>query len=346
MTTACVLVPSPAHTYPDHPEEPGRFSMVAKYATTLLGNWQAKPYASALKWLDVIPATIQEVASVHTGRMIAELEAACEQGPAIVDFAPTYVTPTSFADALNAAGGTLACTRAVLRGAADNAFAIVRPPGHHATPDAPMGFCLFNNIAIAAQAALAAGLARLLIVDFDAHHGNGTQAAFWNEERVAYFSTHQEGIYPGSGRIGEAPHARGRIVNLPLPARSGDKAFARIAEQVLTPLAERFQPQMIFVSAGFDSHWDEPITALGLSSDGFFALSQRLVGLAKEYCNGKIVFTLEGGYNPQNVASGVEACLAALTGMEFSPQDSSPYPEPDIRARLDEVRAWNGFVSR
>jgi acetoin utilization deacetylase AcuC-like enzyme len=336
MTTACILVPSPGHAYPDHPEEPGRFSR--------LGDWQEKPYASDLKWLDVVPATQEEIASVHTEQMIATLEAACKHGPAIVDFAPTYVTPTSFADALNAAGGILACTRAVLAGEADNAFAILRPPGHHAVPDGPMGFCLFNNVAIAAQAALATGLARLLIVDFDAHHGNGTQAAFWNEERVAYFSTHQEGIYPGSGRIGEAPHARGRIINLPLPARSGDKAFAHIAEQVLTPLAEHIQPEMIFISAGFDSHWDEPITTLGLSSAGFLALSQQLVGLAKQYCNGKIVFTLEGGYNPENVASGVDACLAALTGTEFGPQDPSPYPEPDIRARLDEVRAWNGFV--
>jgi len=336
MTTAIALVSSPEHTYPDHPEEPGRFS--------LLGNWQAKPYANHLKHLDVVPATIPEIAAVHTERMIAELEAACEQGPGIVDYAPTYVTPTSFTAALNAAGGTLACTRAVLRGEAANAFAIVRPPGHHAVPEEPMGFCLFNNIAIAVQAALASGMERLLIVDFDAHHGNGTEAAFWNEQRVAYFSTHQEGIYPGSGRIGEAPHARGRIVNLPLPARTGDKSFALISEKVLTPLAERFQPQMIFVSAGFDSHWDEPITMLGLSSAGFYVLAQHLVGLANQHCQGKIVFALEGGYNPENVASGVDVCLRALTGVEFNPQDASPYREPEIGARLAQLREWHGFV--
>jgi acetoin utilization deacetylase AcuC-like enzyme len=336
MTTAIVLVPSPAHAYPDHPEEPGRLA--------LLGDWQAKPCAGSLKQLDTAPAAIEEIAAVHTRRMLAELEAACEQGPGIVDFAPTYVTPTSFTDALNAAGGTLACTRAVLCGDADNAFALVRPPGHHATPDAPMGFCLFNNIAIAARAALASGMERVLIVDFDAHHGNGTEAAFWNEARAAYFSTHQEGIYPGSGRIGEAPHARGRIVNLPLPARTGDKDFALISGQVLAPLAERFRPQMIFVSAGFDAHWDEPITALGLSSAGFFALAQRLVELANQYCKGKIVFALEGGYNPQNVAAGVEACLCALTGTEFDRRDPSPYREPEIGARLAQVREWHGFV--
>ncbi|MDO9348579.1 MAG: histone deacetylase [Anaerolineales bacterium] len=343
MKTACVLVPSPGHAYPDHPEEPGRFSR--------LGDWQEKPYASALKWLEVVPATQEEIASVHTRRMIATLEAACKRGPGIVDFAPTYVTPSSFADALNAAGGILSCTRAVLRGEADNAFAILRPPGHHAVPDGPMGFCLFNNVAIAARTTLDAGLKRVLIVDFDAHHGNGTQAAFWNEERVAYFSTHQEGIYPGSGRIGEAPHARGRIVNLPQPARSGDKAFAQLAGQVLTPLAEHFRPGMIFVSAGFDAHWNEPITALGLSSAGFLALSNHLTGLAKQHCKGKIVFALEGGYNPENVASGVEAGLSALTGLGAQAEastpaavDPSPYPEPDIRSRLEQLLEWHQFM--
>jgi len=336
MTTAIVFITSPEHTYPNHPEGPGRF--------TLLGDWQSKPNADHLKQLEAPPATIQEINAVHTTRMIAELEAACEQGPGIVDFAPTYVTPTSFADALSAAGGTLACTRAVLRGEVDNAFAIVRPPGHHAVPQEPMGFCLFNNIAIAVRSALASGLERILIVDFDAHHGNGTQAAFWNEERVAYFSTHQEGIYPGTGRIGEAPHGRGRIVNLPLPARSGDRAFALIADQVLTPLAARFKPQMIFVSAGFDSHWDEPITALGLSSAGFLALSMRLVELADEYCRGKLVFALEGGYNPQSVASGVDACLAALTGADFNAKDNpSPYREPEIGERLSLLWQWHGW---
>jgi acetoin utilization deacetylase AcuC-like enzyme len=339
MKTACVFVPSPQHIYPSHPEEPGRLAR--------LGNWERKPYASAIHWLDPQPATVKEITAVHAEGMVRALEDACRQGPGIIDYAPTYVTPSSFADALNAAGGTLACTRAVTTGATRNAFAVVRPPGHHAEPDTPMGFCLFNNLAIAARDALASGIARALIVDFDAHHGNGTQAAFWNEECVAYFSTHQEYIYPGSGRIEAAPHARGRIINLPLPPRTGDAAFELIAEQVLTPLAERFMPEMIFVSAGFDSHWNDPITALGLSSVGYFALSKQLVALAEEYCGGKIVFVLEGGYNPANVASGVDAVLSALAGMKSGPvaDDRSPYPEPDIQSRLDILRKWHGFTS-
>ena len=336
MSTACVLVPSPAHVYPGHPEEPHRFSR--------LGDLKSKPYETSLEWLDATPATFEEIATVHDDRMITAVEAACQQGPGIIDYAPTYVTQTSYLDALNAAGGTLACTRRVLGGEARNAFAIVRPPGHHAEPGQPMGFCLFNNIAIAARLALDSGLKRVLIVDFDAHHGNGTQAAFWKESRVAYFSTHQEHIYPGSGRIEEAPHARGRIVNLPLPARSGDRTFDLIGRNILAPLAEHFQPEMLFVSAGFDSHWDDPLTTLGLSSTGYFSLSKRLVDLAERACKGKIVFVLEGGYRPDAIASGVDACLCALTGTGFTPADDrSPYPEPDIQARVDVLRKWHGF---
>ncbi len=127
-------------------------------------------------------------------------------------------------------------------------------------------------------------------------------------------------------------------------ACAGDSTFARIAEEILPPLVERFAPEMMFISAGFDSHWDDPLAELGLSSAGYYAYARRLVELAGQHCGGKIVFVLEGGYNPRNVASGVDAVLAALTGTAFSPQDPSPYPEPNIRARLDEVRAWNGFV--
>jgi len=181
-------------------------------------------------------------------------------------------------------------------------------------------------------------------VDFDVHHGNGTQAVFIDEQRVAFLSTQQENIYPfRTGFIEDAPRARGRIVNLPLPARAGDAAFTRIAGEVLTPLVEHFRPEMIFVSAGFDSHWDDPLAELGLSSAGYYAYAHRLVELADQYCGGSIAFVLDGGYNPRNVASGVDAVLAALTGTLFSPQDPSPYPEPDISTRLEQVRLWNGF---
>jgi acetoin utilization deacetylase AcuC-like enzyme len=335
MTTAYAFVPSPQHEYPDHPERPGRLD-------NLIPRLDSFPAAR----LEAVPAKREDISRVHIPRLISGLERVCrEQAPGIIDYAPTYVTRTSFEDALLAAGATLACTRAVVNGETDNAFAIVRPPGHHAEPAKAMGFCLFNNVAVAAQDALAQGLERVLVVDYDAHHGNGTQAAFLKNERAAYLSMHQWGIYPGTGWIEDAPHAKKRIVNVPLPAFAGDQAFARITDEIIQPMLESFRPGMIFVSAGFDAHWSDPITSLGVSSAGFFHISKRLVELAGEHCGGKIVFVLEGGYDPANVANGVGAVFAALagTGTRFEAGDPSPRREPEVESRLEEVRRWHGF---
>ena len=333
MTTVYAWAPSPAHEYPDHPERPGRLTELE----TRLPSFHAER-------LETAPATRDEIARVHAPRMIETVESASRLGPDIIDFAPTFVTTTSFDDALLASGGTLGCARAVWAGEASGAFAIVRPPGHHAEPDRAMGFCLFNNIAIAARDALERGAARVLVVDYDAHHGNGTQAAFWDDERLGYISTHQWGIYPGTGRMDDAPRAKGRIVNVPLPSYAGDSCFELISEKIIKPTVESFRPQMIFVSAGFDSHWDDPLTSLGLSSAGFYAISKRLVELAGEHCKGKIVFVLEGGYSPRNVANGSSAIFAALTGEAFAdPGDKSPRREPDIEKMIESIRAWHGF---
>ncbi|HEX7619815.1 MAG TPA: histone deacetylase, partial [Anaerolineales bacterium] len=312
-----------------------------------LGGWELKPYAASVQFLKPQPAPRESVTAVHSERMLQDFEAACREGPGITDYAPTFITPSTYGDAFLAAGAALDCTRAVLAGRAQNAFAIVRPPGHHAEPEASMGFCLLNNIAIAVRHALLNGIEKAMIVDFDVHHGNGTQATFLVERKVAFLSTQQENIYPfRTGFIEDAPLARGRIVNVPLSARAGDTAFSQIAGQILTPLVENFAPEMMFVSAGFDSHWDDPLAELGLSSAGYYAYARRLVELAGQHCGGKIVFVLEGGYNPRNVASGVDAVLAALTGTEFGALDPSPYPEPDIKVRLEEVRAWNRLDRR
>jgi acetoin utilization deacetylase AcuC-like enzyme len=256
------------------------------------------------------------------------------------------VTRSSFEDALLAAGGVIACARAVISGEAKNAFALVRPPGHHAEPDRAMGFCIFNNVAIAAHDILTRGIERVAIIDYDAHHGNGTQAAFLNEERVAFLSAHQWGkyFYPGTGRIEDAPQAKKRIVNVPLPAYAGDKVYEQVAEKIFDPFIDSFKPQMIFVSVGFDAHWSDPITMLGLSTAGYFMLAKKVIALAEEYCDGRIVFVLEGGYDPTNVANGVEAVFAAATGKGvFEASDSNPHPEPDCEALIEEIRQWHGF---
>ncbi len=335
METVYSLVSSPAHEYPDHPERPSRLDLLASRLDEF-----------AARRLGAVPASPEQVAQVHDHGYIEALEQACrEQAPAIIDYAPTFITPSSYADALLAVGATLTCLQAVLDGEARGAFAIVRPPGHHAEPARAMGFCLFNNAAIAAHQALVSGLERVMIVDFDAHHGNGTQAAFMDEPRVGFLSTHQWGIYPGTGDISDAPAARRRIFNLPLPAYSGDACFIRIEEAVMRPALAAFRPQLILVSAGFDAHWNDPITSLGLSTQGFFQVSKFLVEMASEFCQGRIVFVLEGGYDPQNVSNGGEAVFRALAGSKESPSvvDPSPHPEPDIESLLEDVRRLHGL---
>lgn len=332
MTTQYAFIPSPEHQYPEHPERPGRLDLLD---------------LSALEEIEQITAgeaTLDEIGRVHTRNMIAQLERACAKGSGVIDYAPTYVTSTSFRDAKLAAGATLAVTRAVLTGAAANAFAIVRPPGHHAEPDRSMGFCLFNNIAIAAQDALAAGLKRVAVIDFDVHHGNGTQAAALDDERFGFLSSQQEGIYPGTGSLDDAPHATGRIVNVPLPAGTGEQGFALVAERIYQPFIANFRPEMIFVSAGFDAHWSDPLASLGLTSHGYYMLAQALHSLAETYCGGKLVFVLEGGYRQRNVANGIQSVFAALTGSP-APQfnDASPHPEPDIRNRVEAVLKRHHF---
>lgn len=336
MKTVCTFVPSRGHAYPDHPERPGRLALLEPALDS-----------SGAEHIGTVRATLDELARVHQPKMIQGIEDVCKQGMGMIDHAPTYVTETSFEDALLAAGGVIACTRAVLNGDASNAFAIVRPPGHHAEPQRAMGFCIFNNIAIAAQDALAHGMERVMVIDYDAHHGNGTQAAFFDDERAALISAHQWGIYPGTGWIDDAPHATGRLVNVPLHAYAGDETFSRICDAVFKPVVETFRPQMLFISAGFDAHWSDPITSLGLSTKGFHTVSKKLVGMADEYCNGKIVFALEGGYDPRNVANGAAAVFDALTNRPLRKDagDPSPHRETDHESRIAEIRRRHGLSS-
>ncbi len=336
MKTVYTFVSSPNHVYPDHPERPGR-----------LERLEPRLKSFDVQQVETKPATREEIAYVHQPKLVSALEKICrEQAPGIIDYAPTYVTQSSFQVALLAAGGVITCSRTVLSGEANNAFALVRPPGHHAEPDRAMGFCIFNNVAIAARDALANGLERVAIIDYDAHHGNGTQAAFLNDERVAFLSVHQygPGFYPGTGWIDEVPHARKRIVNMPLPARAGDRVYEQVAERIFAPFVELFKPQMILISVGFDAHWSDPITMLGLSTAGYLMLARNVMALAEKYCEGRIVFVLEGGYDPLNVANGAEAVFAAATGKgQSETSDPNPHKEPDCESRIEEVRKWHGF---
>ncbi len=336
---AFACIPSPAHSDPTHPEHPRRLEGLARSAAIAFGD--------SLMLIAGSPAPEGDIVAVHEPAHLDFLRRACLQAPAIIDYAPTYVSPLSFDCALEASGATLAVLQAIVDNAARRGFAAIRPPGHHATPDRAMGFCLLNNIAIAARAAQRHGLVRVMIVDFDVHHGNGTQAVFETDPNVFYLSTHQHGIYPGTGDLAERGTGPGEgfTVNLPLPAGAGDEAFLRIADEVITPLAIRFQPNLILVSAGYDAHWIDPLANLQLTTSGFHRLSASLVALADDLCGGRIVFVLEGGYDPAAVREGILASIAATVGMP-PPLDGLGSPPPsmvDISTMLRAAAALHGL---
>jgi acetoin utilization deacetylase AcuC-like enzyme len=335
------LLTSPAylkHDFPDHPENAERLrALEAALDSPALG---LREY---LVPLSPRSATVDEITLVHSPRYVDALRAAMAQAPGFVDTAPTYVVPASFDVALLAAGGAIRSVEAVLGGEAGAAFALVRPPGHHALPDEPMGFCLFNNIAIAARYAQRnLGAGRVLIVDFDVHHGNGTQDMFYADPSVMFVSVHQEGIYPLTGAADEigAGAGLGTTLNLPLPAGAGDLAMAQLMADVIHPAAARFHPNLILVSAGFDAHWLDPLAGLQLTLAGYAQATHSLSALAHEHCQGRLVFVLEGGYHLAALTGGVTTVLRTLLGETNLPDPlgAAPRPEPDIRARVAHYR--------
>jgi acetoin utilization deacetylase AcuC-like enzyme len=248
---------------------------------------------------------------------------AAEAGGGWVD-PDTQITPRSYDVAATVVGGTLNALDAVMRGDLASAYCLVRPPGHHASPANAMGFCLFNHVAIAAEHARRAhGLDRVAIVDFDVHHGNGTQDAFWNGGGVLYLSTHEYPFYPGTGaatEIGEGA-GRGFTVNVPMPHGSGDAEHARAFEQIIVPALYRFRPQLLLVSAGFDAHWADDIAMQQLSVDGYGALVSMVNRAADELCGGRVLYAQEGGYHLVALPWCVRRTIELLRG-------DAPTPDP------------------
>jgi acetoin utilization deacetylase AcuC-like enzyme len=269
-----------------------------------------------LTCLPARPASLEELEMVHAPEYISYVKSKAEKGGGWLD-PDTVMSPKSYEAALYAAGGVLAAVEAVMKREVDNAFALVRPPGHHAVRDGAMGFCIFNNVAIAAEFALTTfNLNRVLIADFDVHHGNGTQDAFYADPKVLYFSTHQYPFYPGTGWMDEtgAGEGEGTTVNFPMAAGWGDEECLRAFHEVLVPVAQRFQPQLILVSAGFDAHWADKLAMMRVSVTGFAQMAMILKELATELCQGRLVFALEGGYNLQVVACSIKAIFDVLLG--------------------------------
>jgi acetoin utilization deacetylase AcuC-like enzyme len=272
--------------------------------------------ADKLTRLSPRPASLQELEMIHAPEYISHVRSKSEAGGGWLD-PDTVISPMSYEAALSAAGGVMVAVEQVMNGAVNSAFALVRPPGHHALRNRAMGFCIFNNVAIAAKFALAKfDLGRVLIVDFDVHHGNGTQEAFYTDHRVLYFSTHEYPFYPGTGWRDEVGtgEGQGTTVNFPMVAGWGDEEYLRAFKEVLAPVARRFRPQLILVSAGFDAHWADQLAMMRATVTGFSRMTMVLNELATELCKGNLVVTLEGGYNLQAVASSVQAVFDTLLG--------------------------------
>jgi acetoin utilization deacetylase AcuC-like enzyme len=294
-----------------------------------------------------VPVPAEHLLAVHHEHYVKLVEDVAARGGGNLD-SDTYLNDRSYEVALLAAGGLLNLVDAILDGKTDNGFALVRPPGHHALPGRGMGFCLFNNVAVAAQYALKQkGLSRILIADFDLHHGNGTQEIFYATDSVMYFSTHQYPYYPGTGHWSEigAGAGEGYTVNVPLLAGVGDEGYERIFDEVLYPVAERYHPEFILVSAGFDGHWRDPLGMMQLSAAGYGCLAGILKEMADDLCDGRLAFTLEGGYDLQGLAHSIAAVLQALLGEGIDdPLGPSPRPSSSVDDIIIQVKGVHRLV--
>ena len=290
-----------------HPESPARLRAIRE-------RLLARPVPGS-RWQTPRPATREQVARVHDAAYLAVVDRVRGQTVHLDD--DVTMAPGSTDASYLAAGAAIEAVEAVASGAARNAFALVRPPGHHAEADRAMGFCVLANVAIAAEhARRALGVERVLVVDWDVHHGNGTQHIFEARDDVLVFNTHQSPHYPGTGSLLEQGRGAGLgyTVNVPLPAEMGDGDYAAVFGEVLRPVAEAYRPDLVLVSAGFDAHRDDPLGGMRLSADGFAGLCGVVRELATATAGGKLVLVLEGGYDLEGLASSVHACVEVLTG--------------------------------
>ena len=336
------------HTPPEgHPERPARVRGV-------MALLEHTGMLERLTRLPVTPATREQLERVHTPEYLAFVEQVVANGGGRLDIRDTVASPGSWAAATAAAGAAVGAVDAVMTGGMDASFAVVRPPGHHAPPDRAMGFCLLNHAAVAAAHAISEyGLSRVLLVDFDVHHGNGIQDCFYDSPNVLYFSTHQSPAYPFTGSVEETGIGAGTgyTVNIPLPPDVGEAGFLQAFETVLRPLARRFQPELVLVSAGYDAHWRNSRYVQGirerLTVRGLAALSRSLQEIADTHCPGRLAGILEGGYDPDALAYGVLGTLGVWLGDTEIADPLGPPPteaqEPDITALLDRVKRVHGL---
>jgi acetoin utilization deacetylase AcuC-like enzyme len=331
MSTVIVYSPKYLEHNPSywHPERPERLRVIVRCLQEA-GLWEPK-----VKIIEPKPATLADVRLAHDEEYVSLIERLSKSRTALD--ADTPLQSNTFELSLLAAGGAITAGEKVMSGEANNAFALVRPPGHHASRSMGGGFCYFNNLAIMIKKLMREfGVKRIFILDFDAHHGNGTQDIFYEDPQVLYMSIHQNGrtLYPGTGFVDEvgAGEGEGYKVNVPIPPGSSDEEYSCIMDEIFVPLSEAFKPELIAVSAGFDAHIDDPLTQLELSTDAYAWLTGYIVRQAEKLCNGRVVLALEGGYNLKALGNGVVNVVKALMGEKSKP------PEHGRLAVVDEIK--------
>jgi len=328
------------HDTGQHPENADRLSSIMAYL-------EQADLLSALVPISAPAADLEDVRRVHSDSQIQNLKLMSSYGRSMIDL-ETVVSRDSYQAALMAAGGTITATQAIFDQEVQSAFALVRPPGHHATPTHSMGFCLLNNLAIAAAWAINKGLAhKVAIVDFDVHHGNGIQDATEADPNILYVSTHQYPFYPGTGALPEDGIGKGKgsCLNIPLPAHTGDSGYLYAMDNIVQPALERFGPDILLVAAGYDAHWADPLAEMLLSTTAFGQITELLLESATNLCQGRILLALEGGYHPQALAHGVAASIDALRGQPYKDiLGPARHAEADVREHVARVAAWHHLV--
>jgi acetoin utilization deacetylase AcuC-like enzyme len=315
-----------------HPESPQRLQAIY----SMLDN---RAFGDAVVYIEPRYATLDEILWVHDPRYVDRVLDSAEK--ARVRFDPDTVTsPKTYQAALMAAGGVMEAIKQAVTKEVLNAFALVRPPGHHALRDQAMGFCIFNNESIGAYYAMKThGLTRVLIVDWDVHHGNGIQSIFYDNPSVLYFSVHRAPFFPWSGDVSEvgAGDGEGYTVNVPLEPGCSNADYGNIFRHLLRPIAEQFRPELVIVSAGFDTHHDDPIGSMNVTPEGFARMTALVLEMAALSCEGRLVLALEGGYNPQGLRDSVEMVLWELAGTSRIDEDQMQHAEDAHYERMAET---------
>jgi len=349
--TAVVFTPKylSHKTWIGHPESPARLRMIMK---ELERSGILETGRCSL--VEPQAASIEEVKLVHESDYIQLVKRVCASGGRLLDLGDTVVSPQSFEVALFAAGGALEAVDVVMAGKFRNAFALVRPPGHHAGPYYALGFCIFNNAAIATAHLLRDfNFDRVLILDVDAHHGNGTQEIFYGNDNVLYISLHQDPTdFPGTGFADEVGEEKGLgyTVNVPFPFRIDDQIYLEAFNQIVAPIVRQYKPQFIVVSTGFDNHYTDPVASLSLSALSYVEIFGKVLELAHEFCTGRLVAVLEGGYSRSFLGRMAVAVIAKMAGIPYPINDKQRVASPKIQRRakkiIEEVKSiqssfWN-----